>query len=51
MISFYERDSEVRQAYDEVVGLSVIDVDVLLRKRQALKGFEGSVKVLVHGSW
>ena len=33
MISFYERNSEVRQAYDEVAGLSGIDVDVLLRKK------------------
>jgi [acyl-carrier-protein] S-malonyltransferase len=33
MISLYERNSEVRQAYDEVAGLSGIDVDVVLRKR------------------
>ncbi|HEY2594300.1 MAG TPA: hypothetical protein VGK33_10405 [Chloroflexota bacterium] len=33
VISFYERNSEVRQAYDEVAGLSGIDVDVLLRKK------------------
>jgi hypothetical protein len=33
LISFYERNGEVRQAYDEVAGLSGIDVDVLLRKK------------------
>jgi hypothetical protein len=33
MISLYERNSQVRQAYDEVAGLSGIDVDVLLRKK------------------
>lgn len=33
VISFYERNGEVRQAYDEVAGLSGIDVDVLLRKK------------------
>ncbi len=33
MVSFNERNSEVRQAYDEVAGLSGIDSDVLLRKK------------------
>lgn len=33
MISLYERNSQVRQAYDEVAGVGGIDVDVLPRKK------------------